>query len=53
MKKLLLGLLITLIKAREDCIKDLNILYDKEMDNQAELFYRKITGKGNDVFRIF
>lgn len=50
MKKLLLSLFISLLQAEKECIKDLNILYDKEMDEQAELLFRKIEGKGENVF---
>jgi hypothetical protein len=50
MKKLLFVLQISLLQAEEDCVKDLNILYDKEMDKQADLLHIKVSGIGNDFY---
>jgi hypothetical protein len=50
MKKLLFVLQISLLQAEEDCVEDLNILYDKDMDKQADLLHIKVSGIGNDFY---
>ena len=50
MKNLLFVLQISFLQAEEDCVKDLNILYDKEMDKQADLLEIKVSGTGTNFF---
>ena len=50
MKKLLFVLQISFLHAEENCVKDLNILYDKEMDKQADLLHIKVSGMGKDFY---
>ena len=48
MKKLLWGLFFSCLQAEDNCAKELNILYDKQLEKPAELLSEIIKGLGSN-----